>query len=441
MPDNQRSMTKTKVGIGFVTGRESFQKVLEAHIFHWEESDMPEKENISLNLFVAYDLEYSGTKPSDYTDINENVRELIDEAFFIDGAKVPQEVASLVHEGVINDKQAGSLFGSGYAAKRNTLLYLALKNHMDYLIFLDDDEYPMAVTKIRSATAWSGQHILSSHLYYIQGADITNGHHCGHVSPLPFVTFNKAMTENDFHRFINAISNDSVNWKSVCSIMDNGGTTYADIDVLSTDIAEEVEETRHTKFISGSNLCINLTKPQRVSPFYNPPGARGEDTFLSTCLSERKVLRIPYYTFHDGFSTCTHLMDGALPVKMDSVQADCEETTTRFYLACIGWIRYKPLLLYITQREQYEKAIEETRASLAKTLPQVCAFFGSNRFMDISREFERYHENVEKHYRQFLENQKTWEKITDYLSENTECVVKEGYPQNHIRAKNILAKI
>ena len=66
------------------------------------------------------------------------------------------------------------------------------------------------------------------------------------------------------------------------SIMDNtGGATYADVDVLTSDNAIEVEEINHAKFISGANLCINLTKPQRVfSILQSAPGARGEDTFF-----------------------------------------------------------------------------------------------------------------------------------------------------------------
>jgi hypothetical protein len=94
--------------------------------------------------------------------------------------------------------------------------------------------------------------------------------------------------------------------------MKNGGVTYADTKILTSDTAEEVPEINHSKFISGANLCINLTNPDRVSPFYNPPGARGEDTFLSTCLSQRKVLRVPCYAFHDGFSAYHHLMDGGV---------------------------------------------------------------------------------------------------------------------------------
>ena len=55
---------------------------------------------------------------------------------------------------------------------------MALKNKMDCLLFLDDDEYPMAVTKNRATALWGWQQVLSVHLDHIQNADITNGHHC-----------------------------------------------------------------------------------------------------------------------------------------------------------------------------------------------------------------------------------------------------------------------
>ena len=51
-----------KVGIGFATGRKSFQKVLRTNIYNWKESGLVENKRISLNLFVAYDLSYYKTK-------------------------------------------------------------------------------------------------------------------------------------------------------------------------------------------------------------------------------------------------------------------------------------------------------------------------------------------------------------------------------------------
>jgi len=236
---------RINLGIGFATGRRSFQKVLKTNVYNWEESGLTEKESIHLNLFVAYDLKYSNTKSTDYTNVSENVLNLIDDAY-----------------------------------------------------------------------------------------------------------------------------------------------------------------------------------SSRVSPFYNPPAARGEYTFLSTCLGERKVLRVPCYTFHDGFSTYRNLMNGVLPIKLKYIQADSEPIISRFYHACIGWIRYKPLLLYITQREHYEEKIEEIREQITASLPSICAYFGRDDFMNVTKELERYNRNVKKHYQQFLEMQQIWTKISKFLT--------TGNPKNPI---------
>ncbi|HYE82791.1 MAG TPA: hypothetical protein VEG39_11600 [Clostridia bacterium] len=408
---------KIKVGIGFATGRKSFQRVLRTYVYNWHECGLTGKENISLNLLVAYDLKYSNTRSIHYTNVSKEVPELIDETYFIGSTAVKDEIDYLTGENVINEAEAQLFFGSGYAAKRNAVIYTAIKNGIDYLVFPDDDEYPVAVTKTRTTAIWGGQHVLSTHLENIRQADITNGHHCGYISPIPYIKFNDIMAETDFRLFIEAISNDIINWDTIRSVMNNGGVTYADTKILVSDIAEEVPEVNHTKFISGANLCINLTKPDRVSPFYNPPGARGEDTFLSTCLSERKVLRVPCYAFHDDFSTYNHLMYGVLPTKLKYIQADSEQIINRFYRACIGWIRYKPLLLYITQRENYDDRIKEMRKQLEATLPKICAYFGRKDFMNVLRELERYHKSVRKHHEQFLETQQIWAKINRFLAE------------------------
>jgi hypothetical protein len=409
---------QVRVGIGFATGRKSFQKVLKTYVYNFRESGLTQNDEIHLNLLVAYDLKYFNTKRTDYTNIYAEVRDLIGDTYFIGKFGIQKEAYFLVHENVIDAKEARFFFGhDGYAAKRNAVLYTAMKNKMDYLLFLDDDEYPMAVTKTRSTAVWGGQQVLSTHLEYIKDADITNGHHCGYISPIPYIRYSDLLTQTDFRIFIEAISNDIINWETIQSVMNNGGVTYADTGILTKDFPEEEKEVNHTKFISGSNLCINLTRPERVYPFFNPPGARGEDTFLSTCLTERKVLRLPCYTFHDGFSTYHHLMDGVLPINLKPVKADEEANITRFYRACIGWIRYKPLLLYITKRESYEQSIEEMRRRLQETLPKICLYFGRADFMNIQKELEHYHKNVKKHYENFRQTQKIWSKISRYLYE------------------------
>ena len=391
--------------------------MLRTTIYNWKESGLVENKRISLNLFVAYDLNYNKTKMTDYTNIHSELVEQIDSSKFIGSVAIKEEIDYMIRENVIDMNEARIIFGRGYAAKRNAVLYNAIKNNMDYLIFLDDDEYPMAVTNTHRTAIWGGQHVLLDHLEYISQADITHGHHCGYISPIPYVEFNGIMTEANFRSFIEAISNDIINWDTLKTVIKNGGVTYADTKILTSDEAIEVQEINHAKFISGANLCINLTDPRRIFPFYNPPGARGEDTFLSTCLSERKVLRVPCYTFHDGFSTYNCLLEGVLPIRLKFIKADSEKITTRFYKACIGWIRYKPLLLYITQPDRYEEKIKEMREQLNETLPKICVFFGQPDFMNVSAELEKYHKNVKKHYREFLKTQRIWAKIMEYFAQ------------------------
>ncbi|NTW72420.1 MAG: hypothetical protein HGA49_09280 [Eubacteriaceae bacterium] len=405
-----------KVGIGFATGRKTFQRVLRTNIYNWQESGLVESKKISLNLFVAYDLEYQNTRATDYTRMHPELVEQIDSSKFIGRSAIEKEIDYLIRENVIDTKEVRMIFGRGYAAKRNAVLYFAIKNNIDYLIFLDDDEYPMAVTNTHSTTIWGGQYILLNHLKHIAQADITYGHHCGYVSPIPYLEFNDILSEVDFRSFIEAISNDIINWDTLKSVMINGGVTYADTKILTSEEAVVVPEINHSKFISGSNLCINLTDPQRVFPFYNPPGARGEDTFLSTCLSERKVLRVPCYTFHDGFSTYNHLLEGVLPVRLKFIKADTEQIITRFYKACIGWIRYKPLLLYITEPDQYEEKIAKMRVQLKEVMPKICEYFGDPSFMNILNELEKYNKNVKKHYAEFRQTQNIWGKIMEHFA-------------------------
>lgn len=399
------------VGIGFATGRKNFQRVLRTYIYNFKESGVLDDHNIKLNLFIAYDLAYNNTKAKDYTDIPLEILKDIENVTFIWKGKIEEESEHLVNQGTLNKAEAESVFGKGYAGQRNAVIYYAVKEKMDYLIFLDDDEYPVAVTKNANTAVWGGQHVLSTHLSNIKNADITHGYHCGYISPIPYIKFNEVISEEVFSKFIGSISNDIVNWGKIKKIMNDGGVTYANTDILVKKEVIEVKEINKAKFISGANLCINLTKPERLYPFFNPPGARGEDTFLSTYLSERTVLKVPCYTFHDGFSTYNHLLSGVLPIKLRFVKADSPEIVSRFYKACIGWIRYKPLLMYITNRDDYEKNIKEIEQSLIETLPKICEYFGRDDFMKILPELRKFHKNVIKHFNEYKAAEEIWHKV------------------------------
>ncbi|MDD2484716.1 MAG: hypothetical protein PHQ50_06820, partial [Eubacteriales bacterium] len=109
-------------------------------------------------------------------------------------------------------------------------------------------------------------------------------------------------------------------------------------------------------------------------------------------------------------------LEGVLPTKLKFVQADNEAVSNRFYKACIGWIRYKPLMLYITQQEEYEEKISEIREQLRQVLPKICDYFDNLEYENLLVELEKYNKNVMKHYREFIETKNAWEMIMNYYS-------------------------
>ncbi len=406
---------KINVGIGFVTGRKNFKNVVKTYVDNWKESNLMNDETMALHLFVAYDLKYSNTKVGDYTITDEEILEMVDSAHYMSDTSIELEAQNLVKNKVLNNKEAKLVFGQGYGMKRNAILYLAMKLNMDYLIFLDDDEYPVATVKIGDTVFWKGQQVIATHMKYLHNSDITHGYHCGYVSPIPQIQWNSQLSEDDFKMFIESISNDIINWDSIKDKMDDGGVTYADLSIIDGEKCKEVPEINGMKFISGSNLGFNLKNSERLFPFYNPPGARGEDTFLSTCISDCDVTKIPCYAFHDGFSYYQSLLRGVLPIELKEITTQDGDVVKRFLKASIGWIRYKPLLIFITNHENYHEEINKIRENLTIVVPKLCDYFGNNDFKRILTELEFYNNHVEQHYKDFENTKLAWIKAMKSL--------------------------
>ena len=409
---------KINVGVGFVTGRKNFKNVVKTYVDNWNESGLVNNKKYALHLFVAYDLKYKSTKVSDYKITDEEILDMVDSAYYLGNSSITTEAQYLIEKKVINLNEAKLIFGEGYAMKRNAVLYFALKNKMDYLIFLDDDEYPIATIKINDSVVWKGQEVLSTHISNIKNVDMTHGHHCGYISPIPHFDFNDKLSEVEFRIFVESISNDIINWDSIKEKMNDGGVTYADLDIINSENTEVVKEINGMKFISGSNLGFNLKHIDKLFPFYNPPGARGEDTFLSTCIGEYNIRKIPCYTFHDGFSNYEHLLLGVLPNTLKAMKTDSSVINKRFLKACIGWIRYKPLLIYITERDNYETEIIKMKENLSNVIPKICNYFGNEEFKNILDELEFYDTHVEEHSKDFENTKLAWEKIMNFLKIN-----------------------
>ena len=236
------------------------------------------------------------------------------------------------------------------------------------------------------------------------------------VSPIPKIRFNSVLTEEDFREFIEATSNDIVTWESVKrTVIGNHGVTYADLEVIEDRATAEVDEVSGMKFISGANLCFNLERMADLPTFYNPPEARGEDAFMSTTLTDFKVVKVPCYTFHDAFLEYKHLLNGVLPVILSGVDAHDAFVRQRFAKAAVGWIRYKPLLTYITNRSNYEVTIEEMTHKLDATIPKLCKYFGTEQFERVRTDLAAYHRNVKRHFRNFEATRAAWAKVTEHV--------------------------
>jgi len=402
------------IAIGFVTGRVLFQNVLKTYINSWVEHGLIENKKVRIHVLVSYDLRYKNTNTEDFKRVPQELKDLVDSIHFYGVNEVNREIEELIKkDNTINAEDCFLLFGEGFAKKRNIVTYFAIKLKMDKLLFIDDDEYPLATYKNHNdQLLWMGQSILSTHLKFNDDADITHGLHCGYISPIPYLEFNDILTENDFKLFIDALSNDIITWDKMKQIIINQkGVTYADETILNNSIAYEVNETKGMKFISGANLCFNLKNFKNFPPFYNPPGARGEDTFMSTALTDLKVVKVPCYAFHDGFSMYKSILNGVLPVVLLPIKSTSTEVRIRFINATIGWIRYKPLLVYITDNENFELTMNSINENLKYTIPKLCAYFKTEEFHKILSEFEKYRKNVKKHFNDFEKTKTTWTRL------------------------------
>lgn len=416
----QRSGKPVTLALGFATGRQHFKDVLTTYLTAYEQSiEASQRENVRLIVLVCYDLKYRGTSREDFTALDPKTLEKIDDIYFVGLDEMAEFRRQFVREGMLDDKEAALLFGRGYSAMRNALVYLALQKRADYLLFIDDDEYPLAVSKDTEGKAlWQGQDIIGTHLKHIGNAAITHGHHCGYVSPIPAFPYDHTMKQEHFRMFIEAVSNDIVDWDTISRRLADGGVTYADGALMNKAAVREVLEVKNAKFISGSNLCINLNyfyQGYAIPPFFNPPDARGEDSFLATCLSAHKILKVPVYAFHDGFMSCSGILKGVLPPHLDPIDTNQRSTRDRFLAASVGWVRYKPLLTYITDRSNFGHKVSKVVDQLRMAGPVIAEYLEEPRFAGLELEFKSYVERVAEHSQEFLLAQTAWMRLSREL--------------------------
>lgn len=200
-------------GLGFVTGRPNVCKVInntyEQLINQFKDTDT----NVKLTIFILFDLGYQYTTRVDFYGIIPSVYKDI-KIKYITPEDIEEEKKKLIAKEVLTKANADLFFGHGHAKGRNSLMYYALKSKVDYLLFWDDDEYPVACIKDENTNEiiWKKQDNIAMHLKYIEQADVTIGYHCGYISPIPYVELDEDVDKEKFKCFIEALGNDIISW-------------------------------------------------------------------------------------------------------------------------------------------------------------------------------------------------------------------------------------
>lgn len=400
-----------ELGIGFVTGRANVCKIINSYYKDMLKQVKKMSRPVNITLFILYDLSYQGAERVDFYKIIPAVYKDIN-VKFITPENIEEEKKRIIAKTKITNDEVNLLLGNGHAKGRNTLMHFAYRDNMDYLLFWDDDEYPLACMKNENKITWKHQDNINMHLKNINNADVTIGYHCGYVSPIPYVDLKNDTEENQFKNFIEAVSNDILSWESIKYKMQNdNGVTFADMKIADEKGLYEIEQEGAGKWVAGSTLCLNLQHINNIPAFYNPLGARGEDTFFATRLSDAKVLKVPVYHFHDGFLMYTDIMLSKYPKKLGKVDNSEKLVEKRFFNASVGWIRYKPLLMYITDKKNYNKNIKEVYKNLESCIPTMNKIFKEYDFSVLLDELKKYDKNVKKDYAEYLKTNEVWEKL------------------------------
>lgn len=416
---------KINFGIGFISGRPNVCNIINRYYKDILQQVEDINLEVSFTFFILYDLNYIHAKREEFYKIDPEVYKYVN-IKYLTPEYVIEAKQELVELCGLTEGEADLLIGTGYAKARNSILYEAVKNNIDYLLFWDDDEYPLAALRDGNNIKWLEQKNVLQHLKSIENSDVTCGYRCGLMNPLPFVEYNDIVTEQIYKQFIEAIENDVISWNKLQYMIKNeSGIEYADEGIaLGTNDAIELKNIGVQSVLYGSGMCLNLRHLDKIPAFYNPPGARGEDTFFSCSLADMgaKVLRIPAYHFHDGFLKYKFLMDNKYPSKLRKVTSKDSQIEARFLKTTIGWTRYKPLLFYILDKDTYKQKIEEADAKLKMTTPSVSTAFKDCDLTCLSGILEEYDSNVEKHYKEYMDTRKIWNKVKKSIIKNKETV-------------------
>ena len=231
--------------------------------------------------------------------------------------------------GLLDQPDGGETGEIPYGAYRNIVLFKALLDGIDYLLFFDTDVEPRVLTHLEGQDAqWQEIDFIGTHMRSLTKDDVsaTTGEYSGYyiIPPMSFPGLGELLTGLGKGMALEYME-------------DCHEHQCLNLGSVSPGLPKPTNKPL------GGNLGLNLRKAWRLAPFYSTMytvsgltvKARGEDTLLGQAISSSngKVMDVDLLIFHNTYDGFPQVPD----IRKKSIR-------DRFYWACLGWIGRNPFL-------------------------------------------------------------------------------------------------
>jgi hypothetical protein len=293
-----------------------------------------------------------------------------------------------------------------YGAYRNAILFEAILQGIDYLLFFDSDVKPLVLISLKDGLPqWQEVDFVGSHLAHLARPDVlvTTSDYSGYyiIPPMAFDGLSELLIGLGKER--------SLDYMTVCDIHD-----CLNLGPQTPGPAVPTDK------LLGGNLGLRLDQPWNLAPFFSTVyefddqciKGRGEDTLLGQALSvnESQLLDVDLRIFHDTYDD--------FPARPDMLRKDVQD---RFYYACLGWIGRNPFLNWFRSKmgirdELFKEELSPQAESLSVGGKKAARFFENPQFERLPEALEAsmavLPESIER-YRRLVAG---WDKLINALT-------------------------
>ena len=400
----------SKVLIAITTGRSIFKYTLDMlaanflNFGHFEENQ--------IGVVVNYDPTFCNL-PAEVFLYNGKYADHFSEVLYIGPDDIQCYRSKMRSLGLGTDAIELLCQARGFGNKKNLILLRALLSGYEFVLFWDDDEYPVVCLEESDRISWQQTDILGAHLCELTtGADVASGFWTGHVFPsVPGI--NRILSNHTAIVLGEALA--------------LGTETHTKSSFLSSERsfeigrhipkAAEIHTVRGGKWVSGGNLSIRIQSELEgtVPPYYTPPDSRGDDTIFSLHLSQARVMTVPSGAFHDMYLDYPTITREEYPSNPGYIPQNLGKYLMRFAGALRAWLAYAPLFIRLSKGAAYRHVLGEMSLLLRDVdrniyheFPQLGEALGGRKLAEILSDYGRC---VEEQYQELQFCHDAWHRL------------------------------